>query len=651
MSADRKGRSSSSRGVVGRQADRGARPGAPADSRTAARPALWRNRELWVGVGLFLLALTVRLLYLWESSDNPTFTSPIVDSRTYDNTARELAEQGRLGYQFFWQPFFYPFVLAGLYKLSGSSILFAKICQAAVGALTCALTGYLGTRVFDRRTGVLAGLLLAFYGPAFFYEGELVVAGWATLCSVVLLLIILRAAHTQSLVMAFVLGFSGALATAVRPTFLPFVVAAGMWVAVVYLRQHRAWRGLLLRLALAAVGFALIAVPIAVACERVFARYKFLPVAGGINLYIGNNPARCHTLTARPGTTRWFSIVEPRLQPDQTFTWAATLEHSEELARRTRRYAAEQPLDFSAGLAHKTAQFFNGREVPRNLDVYVFREWSALLWAAVWKVGRFGFPWGLVFPLAVAGLVLRWRSVPWPFLLLLTLVPAAIILVFVSGRYRIPVVPVVVLLAARGLTAGVQLLRAGDWYRVAWAAGAALFVGIITSLPGPSCEERIDYTAELWVWMGDEADRSGDGERARELFEAALEREPDCYLAHMRLGSWHAARRDGARAVEHLTAALALEADDYDAYFRRGRAYAVQGDDERALADYTTALTIEPLYGAPYAARARLHERRGDLAAAREDWRQALLLFTRAGHTAQAEQALTRLQALGNPSP
>jgi tetratricopeptide (TPR) repeat protein len=632
MSADRRDRRSSTRAAE-HPADSGRRPGA----RTAARPALWRNRELWVGVGLFLLALTVRLLYLWESSDNPTFTSPIVDSRTYDNTARELAEQGRLGYQYFWQPFFYPFVLAGLYKLSGASILFAKMCQAAVGALTCALTGYLGTRVFDRRTGVLAGLLLAFYGPAFFYEGELVVAGWAALCSVVLLLIILRAARTQSLVMAFVLGFSGALATAVRPTFLPVVAAAGVWVAVVYLRQHRAWRPAA-ALALAAGGFALIAVRLRWRAS-VSSRATGFCRGRGLHLYIGNNPARCHTLTARPGTTRWFSIVEPRLQPDQTFTWAATLEHSEELARRTRRYAAEQPLDFIAGLAHKTAQFFNGREVPRNLDVYVFRDWSALLWASVWKLGRFGFPWGLVFPLAVAGLVLRWRSVPWPFLLLLTLVPAAIILVFVRGRYRIPVVPVVVLLAAGGLTAGVQLLRAGDWYRVAWAAGAALFVGIITSLPGPSCEERIDYTAELWVWMGDEADRSGDGERARDLFEAALEREPDCYLAHMRLGSWHAARRDGARAVEHLTAALALEADDYDAYFRRGRAYAVQGDDERALADYTTALTIEPLYGAPYAARARLHERRGDLAAAREDWRQALLLFTRAGHAAQAEQA------------
>jgi len=42
--------------------------------------------------------------------------------------------------------------------------------QALVGSLACVLVLLAGRRVFDRRTGLIAGLLLAGYAPAIFFD-------------------------------------------------------------------------------------------------------------------------------------------------------------------------------------------------------------------------------------------------------------------------------------------------------------------------------------------------------------------------------------------------------------------------------------------------------------------------------------------------
>ena len=41
-----------------------------------------------LALGVFLLALLVRGIYLADSRDNPTFQTPVVDSQTYDGLAR-----------------------------------------------------------------------------------------------------------------------------------------------------------------------------------------------------------------------------------------------------------------------------------------------------------------------------------------------------------------------------------------------------------------------------------------------------------------------------------------------------------------------------------------------------------------------------------
>ena len=178
------------------------------------------------GWGIFVFALLCRLLYLFESADTPTFGIPLIDEKSYYETALAFAGGKGMGEGFFWQPFFYPFFLSSVIFLFGSSVLWIKILQCIVGSVTCVLTYLLGRRIFDERTGILAGAVTAFYGPLIFFDGELLAAGWASFWSVALILVFLMARTGKKPLPFFILGLCGALSVLSRPTFVPFFLAA-----------------------------------------------------------------------------------------------------------------------------------------------------------------------------------------------------------------------------------------------------------------------------------------------------------------------------------------------------------------------------------------------------------------------------------------
>ena len=108
------------------------------------------KKDVIIAIAIFITALLIRGVYLYESSDNPTFKFPIVDSATYDETAIALIEANYIDSNIFWQPVFYPLFIALLYALSNTSIIFVKIVQSLIGCFVCVLTYIVGKKIFDR---------------------------------------------------------------------------------------------------------------------------------------------------------------------------------------------------------------------------------------------------------------------------------------------------------------------------------------------------------------------------------------------------------------------------------------------------------------------------------------------------------------------
>jgi 4-amino-4-deoxy-L-arabinose transferase-like glycosyltransferase/Tfp pilus assembly protein PilF len=481
-----------------------------------------------IGMGIFVGALLLRLLFLYDFSDNPTFYAPIVDAQSYDTLARDLAEGGPFQEGLFWQPILYPVWLSLVYELSDSSILFAKVHQAIIGALTCLLTYLLAHRLFYRRVSILAGIITACYGPLLFFESQLVATGWASFWSVALLLLFVRAQREKNLWVYAALGICGALAILTRPTFLPFFLIACGVLMFGLTREKTPPKDQLVRFALLVIGFALFTLPVALLNQQLTGRFGILPSSGGINLFIGNNPDREETLSARPGA-QWQAIAHLPIQEGQaTDAW----QQQDYFVARVKEYAITDSANFLKGIAEKTLQFLSSRETPRNIDLYEMSQWSNLLRTLTWKVSGFGFPFGVLLPLAFIGLGVHWKRLPAPFILFPFIYAASVILVFVTARYRAPIIPVLSILGAAGVFALTDALREKSWHSLRWMGGVIGFTILVSTLPGPFTAERQSYSAEMYREVAIYEIRNDRPLEARALFRKSIELDPESAEAH-----------------------------------------------------------------------------------------------------------------------
>jgi tetratricopeptide (TPR) repeat protein len=571
------------------------------------------------GLAVFCAALLVRVIYLLESSDNPTFAIPIMDSADYDDLARALLDGHAPRTSLFWQPVFYPLFLTAVYACSGASILAAKLVQVLLGAATCLLTYRLGRRLFNPQAGLIAGLITALYGPLIFFETELLATGWAAFWCVALTLLLLKAADPRNLGIALVLGLCGALSVLTRPTFLPAFIAGCIWWSVTHYRIDRAGRGLVGGLAVIAVGFLLITIPVSVLNQRLHGHFGFMPASGGINVYIGNNPDADATITYRPGRD-WNELMA---LPAQAGVSGDVWEHQRYFYRQARRYALDQPASFLRGLARKCVEFVSSREIPRSVDPRVFRQWSHTLSLLIWRAGGFGFPFGVLLPLALVGLVHHRRKIPGPVWLFLTLCPLAIVLVFVAARYRTPLVPVLAVPAAAGALTFVRAVRNTDWTQLARSGGVVVVVAVATTLPGPFPAERVNYDAELYQFLGNRFLHERKTTEAIGAYQQALQFAPEDPAVHAKLAEALLTEGRVDDAIKHYEASLRVRPDSELTHASLGIALAQKGELEQAVEHYRRAVEIDPTFARAHYNLGAAMQQLGRLDEAIESYRQA----------------------------
>jgi tetratricopeptide (TPR) repeat protein len=508
---------------------------------------------------IFLAALSVRLIYLFQISSSPAFTIPTIDSSTYHKAALGLINEGVMADTFFWQGFFYPFFLSRFYYFTGSSLVAAKIFGAALGSVTCVLVYFLGRELFSRSTSVLAALLVTLYGPLVFFDTELLAAGWAAFWSAALVLLLLRSAKPQAKQPLYALtGLCAGLAVITRAFFIIFVAAASLWliwkICLVAPNRKEALKRVVLFVCAAMI------VPIIVGCVSYIERGSFdpLPKAGAINLYVGNNPDSVHTIELRPGRQWSHIFILPQMHDIKD-----KAEYPAFFRQQFFDYVKSEPGDYLKGLLRKTLQFTSSREIPRNSDVYLNRKYSSLLSVLTFKAGKFGFPFGLLFPFAVVGLILNIRRIPAPVLLFLILYPLAVILVFVCARYRVPIIPVLVLPAALGIQKAIELLRRRRFAVLCLLISAVIVIAAASSLAGPFGQETFNYEAEMYYFIAKHSYKNGDIEQANKLLAKAAELKSDYADAYILRGTMYSQADQPQRAVEYLSKAVELAPDFY----------------------------------------------------------------------------------------
>jgi 4-amino-4-deoxy-L-arabinose transferase-like glycosyltransferase len=111
-----------------------------------------------------LLAFLVRLIYLIELSSRPGFTAPIIDELWHWEWAQQIISGSFWGEEAFFRAPLYPYFLAMLAKITGSSIFWTKFLQTILCGGTAVLLFKLTEHIFNRPVAIIAGFFYAFYG-------------------------------------------------------------------------------------------------------------------------------------------------------------------------------------------------------------------------------------------------------------------------------------------------------------------------------------------------------------------------------------------------------------------------------------------------------------------------------------------------------
>jgi tetratricopeptide (TPR) repeat protein len=516
-----------------RQAQAAGKRGAAARRRSLARPGV-------VFAAILIAAIVIRVVMLAQISTSKLGGELSIDSEFY----RELAIDIQMGMglpegALTFNPL-YPFFLAAVFRVFGDGLLAPRIVQALLGLLTIALVYVAGTRlVEDPKTGtsrwsstaLVAMAMAALYPQFVLYEGMLL--------GTTLEIFFLTASFALALAMDGDLrgerelrvgsrrvpawlsgGLLGAMCGAGslgRPNlFLPLVAALPVWIIA---RNPRGRRWLA-----PAVGFAAFAALFLLPPTIYNAKYsgEFVPVTahGGINFYIGN---RIGTLGVyQPpedmrGEMRGL-IADARAKAEKETGRSMTdAETSDYYMQKALDEIKHNPGGWLLLLGRKLVLFWNKIEVHDMPEVLYFQNTLPLF--------KFPFlPFSVIAPLGLAGLVVflgkrRNRSIVCLFL---GTAMISVLLFYANSRYRLPIVPVVILLAAFFVTWAVREIAARrmKYPALMLAVAAVIFFGVSNrTIMKPNI-------GAIYTFLGNRFMNSGDEAKAAEAYAQAYRLDP-----------------------------------------------------------------------------------------------------------------------------
>lgn len=540
---------------------------------------------------LVLGALLLRLLYLATILDNPYFLHPITDEAMYDIWAQALVagEPFLDAYPYYDSPL-PAYFLAIVYRLFGHSYLAVRLVQVLLGTLNVLILYRIAQRLFDPATAKVAGILAATYLPFLYYEGLLLKESVALFLLDSAALLILGALARPTWPAFWSVGATVGLLSLSRINALALVAACLILIAASLRRQALARATLALLL-----GTVMVIAPVTIRNKLVAGDWILITVSGGQVLYTANNPANQTGDLAPVPFVRSTSLFERidfhRRAEAETGRRMTPAEVSAYWRHKSLAFSLDHPLTQARMVGHRFLRFWNEAELPDNHWIDIFKRFSWVL--------RAPLPgYWLVAPFALVGMILLYRRRRELGLLYLILAFYLLSLLpfWVSSRYRLPIVGLLILFAAAGMVESRRRILsglAGSWIKpAALLAGACLLCWMPMPEPDlPSLERNLAYAYE----------QDRQYEKAIGIYERLRSEEtnPDneLYLAH----AWGlAGRTDEAWS---LLAKLMEPGQPADV---RRRAFNFRGDLARAAQRWTeaeqayrAALALDPTdYGA-----------------------------------------------------
>ncbi|HNO80012.1 MAG TPA: glycosyltransferase family 39 protein [Phycisphaerae bacterium] len=436
------------------------------------------RKAFWI---IILIAFGLRLAALMVT----THIEPLLDERLYLQRAEALLNgEGFIGSYQSWvrhegsplmsdlpqytgsyQPPFYTMFIAGIYAITGHSVVAVKFAQVILSTVTVGLVYWIACAWFDRKSALIAAAFCAIYPNLIAFSHLLwteTVFTFLVMLAFGLLTTTSSVPSKKSCVIAGVLLAFAAMTRAAILYFIPFLL---IWFVLIHWTNRSRAVG---RSVLTVMALVVALSPWTIRNYRVHDALVLVDTNGPFNVWRGN--AGKHTFLDRPHPPQ-FSYAPPfqsiPVMPVRA-NWAPELI---EIARK--RYNTDQPTDIQIVETAKYESIKNIKDDPGyfiqaamyklidmwNPTSFMIRHFQLGQYGPVNPAIQHTIEWSAILTyvaamlLAFPGLLLTLRNRhTWLIVLMVGYFCGIHAIAFGLTRFRLPLMPFIIMLAAVGVT-------------------------------------------------------------------------------------------------------------------------------------------------------------------------------------------------------
>lgn len=471
---------------------------------------------------IFLTALVIRIINLEIIRDNPFFNYPVMDEKYHDEWAQEIAEGNLFERAPFYRAPGYPLFLGSVYAIFGHNYHLARLIGVIIGAFSCVLIFLIGTELFSTRVGVLAGLLACFYSMFLYFDSMLLTVYLEIFFCLLGLLFLVKWVKHKTNGKLILAGVFWGLVSIIRPSFLIFIPVLVIYLFIITKNipfGKRLKPALLFIVGLIPPILAIMIINITVGKDMTLLAWN-----GGINFYLGNNPgANGWSATSQEIDATWWGgykdailIAQNEMGKDLAFSQISNYWFTKGL-----QYICSKPLNWAGLMLKKLYILVNSYELSNNQSIKTFVKFSRLLQIPI-------LDYGLIIVIGLLGAALSpKRKETTLVLLFLITYSIGVILFFVPARYRMPLVPFLLIFTAYAIFWFFQKVKKKQLKQIAIFSVVviAMIVFVHTDLYGT--HQDTVKSSEVYATYGNYYFSSGNYEKAIAEYKEALIFDPD----------------------------------------------------------------------------------------------------------------------------
>ncbi|MEW5922473.1 MAG: glycosyltransferase family 39 protein [Candidatus Zixiibacteriota bacterium] len=575
-----------------------------------------KENPIWA---IILLGFVYRLIFLLSYWSSPQWGQLLVDSLFHDRWAESIASGHILGNEAFFRAPFYVYILGLIYSIFGHSLLAARIFGHLVGLISIFLTWKIANRLFSRRAGYIAALIHALYPMVVYFESELLVDSFFMMLfqlSILQLLVSIDRKHYAGFILT---GIIIGIAAITRPLVLALVPIYIIWIVIAIRPPKESIK----RAIIVILAMILIILPVTIRNYVVADDFVLIASSGGINFYIGNNTEADGVSAAMPSPLgRTWEIKDIRYAAEkETGRVMKASEISDFWFKMGLQWIEENPGGFLRLYIKKLYYCMNNVELSNNRNLSLFMNS-----VTVFKINPLNF--GIIFALALFSIILMIQNhiLNKERLLIIALIIsyfALIALFFINARFRLPAVPLIIIVSAYGFDYLINSLRTRESLMKAIPAviiGGGVFLFSVTNIYGLNKSD----IAGGYFNQGNYYLYLNDFDRAEEYYRLTLRENPTFQDAALNLGVAFLRKGQGDSAKYYFMQEMANSPDNPRAYSNLASIYYLDGDYANAEQMARAALNIRPYFSDAYILLMRIEHARANESAFEETFQQAL---------------------------